>query len=39
MFYKTNIRKGNTLVEVTDKGKKKTIWGSKGTEKVINVRL
>ncbi len=31
-FYRTNIRRGNSLVEFVDvKGKKKTMWGRKGT--------
>lgn len=31
-FYRTNIRRGNSLVEFIDaKGKKKTMWGRKGT--------
>lgn len=39
MFYRTNIRRGNTLVEITEKGIKKMIWGRKGTEKIIDIRL
>lgn len=38
-FYRSNIRRGNTLVELNDKGKKKLMWGRKGTEKIIDIRL
>lgn len=39
-FYRTNIRRGNSLIEFTDgKGKKKIMWGRKGTEKIIDIRL
>lgn len=31
MFYKTNVRAGTTLVEISDKSKRKIIWGKKGT--------
>ncbi len=39
-FYRTNIRRGNSLIDFVDaKGKKKIMWGRKGTEKIIDIRL
>jgi len=40
VFYRTNVRRGNTLVEIVDsKGKKKIMWGRKGTQKILDIKL